>query len=240
MTGALTKYDFHGCTLRVVMIEGEPWFVATDLAKTLGYRDAEKMTRLLDDDHKGTHIVGTPSGDQELTVISEAGMYRAIMRSQRAEAKAFERWVVGDVLPSIRRTGSYGSSDPVAFLDDPVALRMLLAERNDQFIEMKPKADAYDLIASTDGTVCVTDAAKMLKMRRKDLTKWLLENKWAYRRNGNAELVGYRNREQQGLVEHVYHETTNNLGVNTMRQAMRITAKGMQRLADAFKVEEAA
>jgi len=103
----LTTHDFHGAALRVVELDGDIWFVASDLAKTLGYRDAEKLTRILDDDHKGTRIVGTPGGDQEMTVVSEPGMYRAVMRSQRAEAKDFERWVIGEVLPAIRKTGSY-------------------------------------------------------------------------------------------------------------------------------------
>ena len=238
----LTKYDFRGMSLRVILRGGDPWFVTKDAALALGYDQPHKARAHC---KHAQPIGGVQNGhpseiDPQTIICPESDLYRMILRSDKPEAEEFQAFVTEEVLPSIRKTGRYGSSDPVAFLDDPVALRMLLAERNDQFIEMKPKADAYDLIASTDGTVCVTDAAKMLNVRRKDLTKWLLENKWAYRRNGNAELVGYRNREQQGLVEHVYHETTNNLGDTTMRMCMRITAKGMQRLADAFKIKEAA
>ncbi|MEO0498949.1 MAG: BRO family protein [Pseudomonadota bacterium] len=103
----LSTHSFQGADLRVIERDGGVWFIASDLARALGYRDAEKLTRILDDDHKGTRKVGTPGGDQDVTVVSEPGMYRAVMRSQRTEAKAFERWVIGDVLPAIRQTGAY-------------------------------------------------------------------------------------------------------------------------------------
>lgn len=87
--------------------DGEPWFVASDIAKTLGYRDAEKMTRRLDDDEKGTRSVGTPGGDQQMTVITEAGLYAAILGSKVEGAQRFKRWVTHEVLPSIRKHGGY-------------------------------------------------------------------------------------------------------------------------------------
>ena len=91
--------------------DGEPWFVASDIAKALGYRDAEKMTRRLDDDEKGTRSVGTPGGEQQMTVITEAGMYSAILGSKVDGAKRFKRWVTHEVLPALRRDGAYVASD---------------------------------------------------------------------------------------------------------------------------------
>ena len=93
--------------LRVAMIDGDPWFVAADVAAMLGYRDAANAVRLLKDREKGTHRVSTVRGLQEVVIISEPGFYRLVMRSNRPEADAFQTWVTGEVLPQIRKTGAY-------------------------------------------------------------------------------------------------------------------------------------
>jgi anti-repressor protein len=93
--------------LRVINRDGEPWFVAKDVADILGYGLTTDMTRRLDDDEKGMQITHTPGGKQEMIIINEPGLYAAIMGSQKPEAKDFKRWVTHDVLPSIRKTGSY-------------------------------------------------------------------------------------------------------------------------------------
>lgn len=93
--------------VRAVLIDGEPWFVAGDVSDALGYRDAHNMVRILDDDEKGTHNMSTPSGSQEMLVINESGLYSAILRSRKPEAKAFKKWVTAEVLPAIRKHGMY-------------------------------------------------------------------------------------------------------------------------------------
>ena len=93
--------------VRIIEKDGEPWFVAKDVAVILGYRDAYTLIRRLDEDERGTRKVCTPSAEQEMTVINEAGLYNAILCSNKAETKAFKRWVTHDVLPSIRKTGAY-------------------------------------------------------------------------------------------------------------------------------------
>lgn len=102
-------FDFNGQAVRVVELDGEPWFVASDVAKILGYESSYYLTRGLDEDEKGAHIVGTPGGDQEMTIISESGLYSAILRSRVDGAKAFKRWITREVIPAIRKTGSYGA-----------------------------------------------------------------------------------------------------------------------------------
>lgn len=93
--------------VRAVLIDGEPWFVAADVSAALGYRDAHNMVRILDDDERGTHNLSTPSGSQEMLVINESGLYSAILRSRKPEAKAFKKWVTAEVLPAIRKYGMY-------------------------------------------------------------------------------------------------------------------------------------
>ncbi|MCJ2033048.1 Bro-N domain-containing protein [Methylobacterium sp. J-068] len=122
--GDLTPYQFEGQNLRIVQREGEPWFVATDAARMLGHRDAADLNRSMDADEKGTQRVRTPGGEQEMSVISEAGLYRAIVQRRatdaipaetRARIARFQRWVFHDVLPAIRKTGRYeGEAHPAA------------------------------------------------------------------------------------------------------------------------------
>lgn len=93
--------------VRTVEKDGGIWFVATDIAKALDFADATHMTRILDDDEKGLHNMETLGGVQNLSVINESGLYHAIMQSRKPEATSFRKWVTSEVLPSIRKTGSY-------------------------------------------------------------------------------------------------------------------------------------
>ncbi|MCI7437805.1 MAG: phage antirepressor KilAC domain-containing protein [Coriobacteriaceae bacterium] len=159
---------------------GEPWFVASDIAKALGYGDATHMTRRLDDDEKGLRLVETPGGEQQMTVITEAGMYSAILGSKVEGAKRFKRWVTHEVLPAIRRHGAYATPEMVArSLRDPAVLIEVLdelraeqlrsselAEANQALTEenaaMRPKALFADTVAASDGTCLIGELAKMM------------------------------------------------------------------------------
>ena len=90
--------------------DGNPWWLAKDVAEILGYRMASDMTRNLDDDEKGTHFMRTPGGEQEVSIINESGLYAAILRSNKPEAREFRRWVTHEVLPALRKTGRYSHS----------------------------------------------------------------------------------------------------------------------------------
>lgn len=126
-------FAFNSAAVRALLIDGEPWFVAGDLASILGYREAEKMTRMLDDDEKGAHIVGTLGGNQQVSVVTESGLYACVLKSRRPEAKTFRKWVTSEVLPAIRKTGSYQApgAEP-AITRDPshVADLTVAASRN--------------------------------------------------------------------------------------------------------------
>ncbi|MDM9594740.1 Bro-N domain-containing protein [Pseudomonas guariconensis] len=103
----VVPFNFGKQQVRTLLIDDQPWFVATDVASALLYAEAKDMTRNLDDDEKGRQIVPTPGGDQELLVINESGLYSAILRSRKAEAKRFKKWVTAEVLPAIRKHGRY-------------------------------------------------------------------------------------------------------------------------------------
>ena len=109
MTDA-TLIPFHYGDERVRAYEddkGTAWFIATDVARILGHRDANDIIKGIDADEKGTKIVRTLKGEQKLSTISEAGLVTVLMRARVEAAKPFRRWITHEVLPSIRRTGSY-------------------------------------------------------------------------------------------------------------------------------------
>lgn len=104
---AITPFNFNEHAVRVIQIEDAPWFVATDVAESLGYKSPKDAASYLDDDEKGSAIVRTPGGDQKLTVINESGLYALVLRSRKPEARKFAKWVTSEVLPAIRKTGRY-------------------------------------------------------------------------------------------------------------------------------------
>lgn len=103
----LINLDFEDNLVRIVKLEGEPWFVGKDVCRSLDIGKHHQALETLNDDERGTCIVGTPSGEQQMIVVSEPGMYRLIFRSRKPEAERFKRWLAHDVLPSIRKTGAY-------------------------------------------------------------------------------------------------------------------------------------
>ena len=94
-------------SIRVADKNGEPWFVAKDVCEILGVANSRDAVGNLEEDEKGVVITDTLGGKQEVSIISESGLYSLIFKSRKPEAKAFSKWVRSEVLPSIRKTGSY-------------------------------------------------------------------------------------------------------------------------------------
>lgn len=117
----------------------------------------------------------TPGGKQNITIINESGLYSLILSSKLPTAKRFKRWVTSEVLPSIRKTGGYSLEIPK---DYPSALRALADQCEINRI-MKPKADFYDTVASTESLLSMNDTAKILNMGvgRNKLFKLLRDKK---------------------------------------------------------------
>ena len=94
--------------VRTTVVDGEPWFVGKDIALALGYINTkDALSRHVDADDKGGARITTPSGEQEMTIINESGLYSLVLSSKLPTAKKFKRWVTSEVLPTIRKTGGY-------------------------------------------------------------------------------------------------------------------------------------
>lgn len=128
--------------------------------------------------------------------------------------------------------------DPMRSLADPRVLRDLLLGYSERIVgleeevqEMKPSVEAYDRIAKADGSLCLTDAAKALQMRPKDLIAKLSSGKWIYKRAGNSHWLGYQDKVQAGYLEHKITEVTRSDGTTKITEQVRVTPKGLAKLA---------
>ncbi|MBK1637274.1 BRO-N domain-containing protein [Rhodovulum adriaticum] len=102
----VNTFFFNSSTIRVVTIEGQPWFVAADVCRVLGIGNTTNAVRPLHDDEKRLHRIKGMRGSAP-TVVNESGLYKLILRSDKPAARAFQDWVTRDVLPAIRKDGGY-------------------------------------------------------------------------------------------------------------------------------------
>lgn len=109
MDNAITQFEYAptGTQVRTVEIDGEPWFVARDVCAILGIRNSRDALNRVPDTQKGLHPIQTPGGTQRLSIVSEAGLYRLVMRSDKPEAEPFIAWVTEEVLPTSRNQQSW-------------------------------------------------------------------------------------------------------------------------------------
>lgn len=140
----LTPFHYGDEQVRTYEEDGEIWFIATDVARVLGYRDAEKMTRNLEEDEVGTHIVGTRAGSRSVSTISLAGLFHVLNTARVEAVRPFKRWVNHEVLPSIYRTGSYSlpGAAPTATTSFEIQARVLDILKNviaKDYLEAKAK-----------------------------------------------------------------------------------------------------
>lgn len=244
MSGRSLVLAFDGADVRIVTDEqGDPWFVAADVARILGYREAHDLTRGLDDDEKGPQIVRTLGGEQSMTTVTEAGLYAAILRSRVERAKTFRRWVTHEVLPAIRKTGSYEApalTGPALMAAALIEAQATLEQQTAQLAVAAPKAEAFDAFLSTSGDYSVNEAAKVLSRHHDILTgerrlrAWMEANGWIYRVSGKPR--AYQRRLDQGVLDEKaqwhYHPETGEKVLDTPQ--VRVTAKGVAALAKAL------
>lgn len=216
--------------------DGEPWFVASDIAKALGYGDATHMTRRLDDDEKGLRSVETPGGEQQMAVITEAGMYSAVLGSKVVGAKRFKRWVTHEVLPALRRDGAYvassGDEDDATLMARALLAAKRAIDRKDALIaEMKPKALFADTVAASDGTCLVGDLAKLLNQNgvdtgQKRLFAWLRDNGYLIKQKGLSWNMPTQRASDMGLFEVKERSRVHSDGHISLERTTVVTGKG--------------
>nr|DAP47186.1 MAG TPA: repressor domain protein [Caudoviricetes sp.] len=231
--------------LRATQIDCEVWFAATDVAKALGYRDANQITRALDDDEKrwseGTLSECTHS-HLGIRLINESGLYRVLMRSQRPEAIPFQRWLAHEVVPEIRRNGGYIAASTEDSDADIMARALLIAQktidRKNELIalheatieDMKPKALFADAVADSDGTCLIGELAKMmcqngLEIGQNRLFKLLQRDGYLGKSGSNRNVPTQRSMDMK-LFRIKETAVTHSDGRVTINRTPKVTGKG--------------
>lgn len=231
--------------LRATQIDCEVWFAATDVAKALGYRDANQITRALDDDEKrwseGTLSECTHS-HLGIRLIDESGLYRVLMRSQRPEAVPFQRWLAHEVVPEIRRNGGYIATSPEDSDADIMARALLIAQktidRKNELIalheatieDMKPKALFADAVADSDGICLIGELAKMmcqngLEIGQNRLFKLLQRDGYLGKSGSNRNVPTQRSMDMK-LFRIKETAVTHSDGRVTINRTPKVTGKG--------------
>ena len=173
MNNELQVFNYNGAEVRTTEHDGEIWFVAKDVCDILGLRNARKAVKPLDDDEKGVTKSYTLGGMQDITIISESGLYALVFRSNKPEAKEFSRWVRHEVLPQIRKTGMYMTDSTLETMKrDPQLFDQLMKryaderEKNRQLQEQidrdRPLTNLGAIVLSQKGAIMFQSAAQFL------------------------------------------------------------------------------
>ncbi|WP_280489572.1 phage antirepressor [Nocardia farcinica] len=242
-TAQLVPFNYEDAQVRVVMINTEPWFVLADLCKVLGLaRGAAQVAERLDDGVRQAYPITDSLGrTQQAIIVSESGMYEVVIRSDKPEAAAFRRWITGEVLPTIRRTGGYGRT--VAELPDRKALARMVIEAEEarelaeaRLAELEPKAQVAAKLLDAEGDLSVRDAAQALtragvKTGQQRLFSELASRRWISRAgDGRWRVLQYAidHGFMSVLPQSHYHPKTGELVLDPPQP--RVTPKGLQRL----------
>lgn len=238
MTNLISK-AFEGHNIRIITDQqGEPWFVAIDIAKVLEYTEASAMTRHLDDDEKGLSIVQTLGGGQELITINESGLYSAILRSRKPEAKLFKRWVTFEVLPSIRKHGGYIAGQeqdaPELIMAKALMVAQSVIDRKSQelaaaqqFIAANAPAVAFaGLVAEDDKGVLLGNFAKAIGFGPRKIFPLLHELRILIR-GGNRHNLPFQEYLDRGYFK-VVEKPYNANGETRINFITHVTGKGQQ------------
>lgn len=150
--------------IRTIEIDGEPWFVGKDVATKLGYSNTrDAVSNHVFDEDKGVEKLDTPGGIQSLIIINESGLYSLVFNSRLESAKRFKHWVTSEVIPQIRKTGSYHIpktyAEALRALADETEKIEALKKQNQL---MQPKAEFFDAVTDSKTAIPLGDVAKIL------------------------------------------------------------------------------
>ena len=252
MTNELTQtFAFGEAKVTVIIENGEPLFCAKEVCDILGYKNSRKalMDHANPDGVTKRNVVKTLSNGREqtfeMTFIDERNLYRLVMHSDLPSAEKFQDWVCGEVLPTIRKTGTYGK--PPAFQIPQTmqeALR-LAADQMDKNAALQkqieadaPKVSAYDDLVDDTGLFTATAVAKILHMKRCDLFTWLKRNQVAYQQG--KDWLPYSSWEKkQWAVVKIRELDNKKTGEPITSRRLRFTAAGifqMHKMMQAQKI----
>ncbi|MGN8855192.1 phage antirepressor [Catenibacterium mitsuokai] len=236
-------FNFENHEVRSLLLNNEPWFVGKDVADVLGYADTNQAIRKhVDNEDRLTRRFDGTGQSRDMTIINESGLYSLVLSSKLPSAKKFKRWVTSDVLPALRKTGQYqvkelsGSELMAKAL---IEAQNVLAAKDKQIEQMKPKVVFADAVATSHTSILVGELAKILKqngidMGQKRLFAWLREKGYLIKRQGTDYNMPTQKAMELGLFEIKEGSYVNGSGVNITTKTPKITGKGQQYFINKF------
>lgn len=243
-------FTYSDQPVRVVEIDGEPWFVLADLCKVLRITALGRLAARLEKGMRQAHTLETAGGRQRMTIVSEAGMYEVVIRSDKPEAAAFRRWITSEVLPSIRKHGGYLTPEATekALTDPDFIIRLATdlkeerarrAELEAQHEADKPKVLFADSVAASRTSILVGDLAKILRgngiqIGATRLFAWMRDNGYLIKQQGTAWNMPTQRSMELGLFEVKETAVTHSDGHVTISKTPKVTGKGQTYFVDRF------
>lgn len=244
-------------SIRTLTIENEPWFVGKDVAERLGYSDTPKAIRVhvCDEDKKllsRNELQGGQNSHLEkisnygLTVINESGLYSLILSSKLPTARQFKHWVTSEVLPAIRKSGSYAVPKGKELLalalveannviesmnKENHELKIEVAKRNETIVDMTPKAIFADRICSATDTISMNELACLITQNgkpigRNSLFTWMRENGYFFKTS--------REPKQKWVKGGLFKLDVRPVGKTNVFSSARVTGKGQRYFLEKF------
>ena len=243
-------------SVRVVEREGEPWFVAKDVCEALGYTWSGSRVSHVPDEWKGVTSVVTPGGEQEILCLSEQGLYFFLGRSDKPAAFPFQKWLAGEVIPSIRRHGMYATPQTVeAMLDDPdTTIKILTALKEEraqrQALEARAEADRPKIVFAESIEVAKTfilvgEMAKLIKQAtghdigQNRFFDWLRDNGYLHKSGSQRNMPTQRSIDA-GWMEVKEGARIGSSGECHITRTTKITGRGQIYFINLFTTRKAA
>lgn len=221
-------FSFQEKQIRVVVKDGEPWFVARDVCAILEIGNTSQALVRLDDDEKGVISTDTPGGVQEMAAVNESGLYELVLGSKKQEAKEFKRWIKREVLPSIRKTGAYAVSENKIV---PLSERQALIQSLKLTAELAEEVEEVKTIAQTHSQKIIELEQKVDEQITIDHGEQRALQKAVARRVYEIESDQQRRRE---LFRQLHREIKDRWAVASYRDVRRTELQQVLRYVDAW------
>ena len=250
MINELQVFSYEGSEVRTVQRRSEPWWVLRDVCDILEIGNSGNVATRLDEDEKGIHTIDTLGGKQELTIISESGLYNVILLSRKPEAKKFKRWITHEVLPTIRKHGAYVTSDKLEeIISDPDAwIKVLTALKDERAAKQRlqleaarnePKVVFADAVSVSRSTILIGELAKILKgngieIGQNRLFEKLRQDGYLIKRQGTDYNAPTQRAMELGLFRVKETAITHSDGHVTISKTTKVTGKGQQYFINLF------
>ena len=238
--------------IRTITKDDEPWFVASDICRSLDLSNPTMAMQRIDDDEKAKFNLGLSGG--ETNCVNEYGLYSLALASRKKEAKDFKRWITHEVLPSIRKNGGYIAGQETMSDEELMAKALLVANNKiaerDKIIEqkqarieqMKPKEIFADAVSASHTSILVGDLAKLIcqngyQIGQKRLFIWLRDKGYLIK-SGSSYNMPTQRYVEQGLFEIKESNLINPDGSVRITRTPKVTGKGQVYFVNKFLSKE--